>query len=108
MAEGYFSKPLPPSYKGIDERGIAFPLALIVISALTLTTLPMYLNLFKPVRKELAYSALSFFIVPLTVTLFGIGHRFREIPMIAMFIGPFWLALSVNFYFYRRFISTSS
>ncbi len=100
-------QPLPATYQGIDERGIAFPVGFYIISSLTLLSMPIYLNLVKLIRNDLAYSFLSFFLLP-TVAIFFVfnssHYSLRMMPFLFVFIGPFLLALSINFYFYRLYI----
>ncbi|MEJ5994737.1 hypothetical protein WG904_09950 [Pedobacter sp. Du54] len=101
----FITQPLPVSFKGVDERIIAFPLAILMIVGLTIATLPIYLNLIKSIREDITYSALSFFILPLMLSSFAMPHdAFKMAPLIAIFIGPFWLGLVANFYGYRLFI----
>lgn len=91
--------------KTVDERPMAYMLSLIFISMLTLSTITIFLNILKTIRRNVKYSMLSFFLLPLLTIIYLVMKVGSIDTYVASIVFPFSIILIINFAYYRNHLA---
>ena len=98
-------RPIDYSLRRDDMSGLAYGIAIGLIVLLTIGSIPILFNVYKSVREKYSYSFLSFFCLPIIITIVSLclmGDILDSIKEYTAMLLPYFGLLTFHFYKFRR------